>query len=639
MLKVLVAILLLSFSIAAQSAELEPGAVSALVTQAKTKNLAHHPYWLALLHYQGGALGGAPSSEVITPDFFNSPRGAVNPDSELEATLLAFFRPANDLNYQDEHAQCRFVARYRWLRKVLDWSKTQPPPISCPRFSAWAGNNHISSVSLIFATGYFSNPASFYGHLLLKFNTQQNLLPADLLNESMNFGAIVPDNENPVRYIVKGVFGQYDAAFSSTGYYRLNHIYAENELRDMWEYELALSPDEVNQITTHSWELLRARFKYSFFNKNCAYRMAELLELVVKEPLLSKLQPWSVPSSVFDHLVQVQHDGKPLVRRIKRIPSRVNRYREQFHRLDGAQQSVVVDFAKQRFGLAQTRYPELTTQDQVAVVDTLMDYYQYRIVAERDNATIRSQRRDLMIERARLPAIGETGINTEQAENTTVLPPHAGSPPGLIRPGIAQNNKLGAGTSLQLRPVYFDNLGLDIGRVDNANLTMFDITALHTHHGWQVRNFDLVNVEHMNAAATPVPGDGGWAWRIKFGAESVNLACDHCLVAHVTGGLGKAINLTDDVTCYAMLNGIVQSQTMNSGTLGAFPVLGLLAKPVHGWKSSLTLSRHLYLNGSSANAPQIAWSNRFGTARDWDIRINYNYNIASEWQIAISSYW
>jgi len=49
----------------------------------------------------------------------------------------------------------------------------------------------------------------------------------------------------------------------------------------MWEYELALSPDEVEQITAHTWELLRTRYAYYFFKQNCAYRMSELLGLVI----------------------------------------------------------------------------------------------------------------------------------------------------------------------------------------------------------------------------------------------------------------------------------------------------------------------------------------------------------------------
>ena len=97
------------------------------------------------------------------------------------------------------------------------------------------------------------------------------------------------------------------------------------------------------------------------------------------EPLLSPSLPWPVPSSVFDHLIRVKRDGKPLVRQVKRIPSCLNRYREQYHRLDKDQQNIVSDFVERHRGLAQTGYPSLNTPEQTAVVDTLRDYYQFAL--------------------------------------------------------------------------------------------------------------------------------------------------------------------------------------------------------------------------------------------------------------------
>lgn len=637
MLKILAVFFLILSSTPVWGIEPSPQVVATLAEQARQKNIAHHPYWLALLHYHREILGTVLKSEVSSPDFFLAPQGNVDPESELDATLAAFLQPPGE--DQNEHAQCRFVARYHWLRKMLDWSQVQTPQVSCQLFSNWSKNGHITSISLIFATGYFSNPASYYGHLLLKFNEDRNLLPTDLLDESLNFGAVVPEHENPLRYLFKGIFGFYDAAFSSTGFYRTNHSYAENELRDMWEYELALSPDEVEQITAHTWELLRTRYAYYFFKQNCAYRMSQLLGLVIDQPLLSPSLPWSVPSSVFDHLIRVKRDGKPLVHQVKRISSRLNRYREQYHRLDNDQQNIVSDFVERHREFAQTGYPSLNTSEQIAVVDTLRDYYQFRIVGASGNTDYKTRKLDLLIERSRLPVLSDAEAMQESAQNAMVLPPHDGSPPGLIRIGVLQNNKLGTGETVQLRPVYFDNLEADAGRVANANLTMFDMSATHIADRWQIRDLDLVKIEHLNIADTPLSGDGGWAWRVRFGLKSENLSCRDCLTGHVTGGIGKAVKLIDDAVAYAMLDGIAQTRYLDSGTLGVSPGLGLLAMPVEGWKTSLVLNRRTYLNGNQNSAPQVSWENRFGLARDWDVRINYRYSVASEWQMAISTYW
>lgn len=43
----------------------------------------------------------------------------------------------------------------------------------------------------------------------------------------------MPDDENPVFYVFKGVFGGYEGGFSNTEYYHHNHNYGETELRDL----------------------------------------------------------------------------------------------------------------------------------------------------------------------------------------------------------------------------------------------------------------------------------------------------------------------------------------------------------------------------------------------------------------------
>ena len=56
---------------------------------AASLDLAHHPIWLKLLHYEGRL----PQSVVLTDDFFLSPAGRSSPQAELSATLEAYFLP------------------------------------------------------------------------------------------------------------------------------------------------------------------------------------------------------------------------------------------------------------------------------------------------------------------------------------------------------------------------------------------------------------------------------------------------------------------------------------------------------------------------------------------------------------------
>ncbi len=633
---VFVMLILIAGSSAASTVPERANDVAVLVQQAQAKGLASHSYWMALLHYRRNALNSDRGvvSKIISPDFFLSPQGATDPAAELAATLAAFFDdPGKE---PDRHAQCRFIARYQWLRKSLDWGSLTPPPVTCQKFREWSLNGQVESLSLVFATGYLGNPASFYGHILLKFNTARETVVTDLLDQTMNYGAIVPKNEIGLVYVFKGLFGGYDAGFSHERFYHHNHMYGENELRDMWEYELALTKDQADQIVAHSWELLGNKFAYYFVKQNCAYRMAELLELVIDQPLLSPDVPWSVPAAVFDRLALIkQKDGAPIVRTVRRIPSRQNRFYEKYSTLNSTQQRLTQKLVDGGLNLEDPAYRETPENNKIAIIDTLFDYYEFRMIAEDRDTEYRQSKRKLLIERAGLSAQGPSAIENAPDD----APPHKGQLPSMTRLGLLHNSRLGSGMELRFRPAYYDFLALDAGRLPNSNLTMFDFRAVYADDRLRFRSLDFVNVESLNLSRTPLPGDGGFAWKVKFGLENQDLGCSDCMIFNVVGGLGKATSVMGRVTVYGMVDLHAQTEHQDSGTLGATARLGLLGSPVAVWKSQFTVGKRTYLNGSRSGTRLMRWENRFGSDRNWDMRVNYERNIASEFQVAVSFYW
>ena len=468
--------------------------IQPLIKQAQNKNLEKHPYWRQLLHYpsQKGDNDRNSVSEIITPGFFLSTEGRQNPSKELTATLSAFFEePGND---QDNHAQCRFIARYKWLRKQLDWSQSQPPAVTCKRFNDWSMNVQIESLSLVVVTGYLSNPASFYGHILLKANPNRAIIPVDLLDQSINYGAIVPENENPLTYIANGLFGGYKATFSHAQFYRHNHNYGEDELRDMWEYELNLSADEIDQIQSHAWELFNAEFIYYFTRENCAYRMSELLEPAIGEPLFQDEIPWVMPTTIFDHLASIKRGDRPIVRQVKRIPSRQNRFYSGFAELGAPQKEIVRAVANNELSLnTSDDFINLPETDKVKIFDVLIDYYEFRILAEDEDKEFRRKKTALLIERSKLPP----QTSTKKHEEEKSEPPHKGPLPTMLRAGVLNNHQLGSGIELQFRPAYYDLLTTDIGRIPNSKLTMFDLRVTHLNDKLKITSLDLVDIETL----------------------------------------------------------------------------------------------------------------------------------------------
>ena len=189
----------------------------------KVEELASDPTWIKLGHYE--PIKSSPSgwrSAIHPGDFFVHPDGAIDPIAELEATVAALnAAPVED---HDQHAQCRFPARLLWLKNKLKDSLTFREDIECQAFARWTHANDIPSISIVFAAGSLGNPATYYGHTLLKFNFADSHAHTDLLDESVNYGAILEGtDDNQITYIFKSLTGGYDAGFSHIDFYYHDH--------------------------------------------------------------------------------------------------------------------------------------------------------------------------------------------------------------------------------------------------------------------------------------------------------------------------------------------------------------------------------------------------------------------------------
>lgn len=629
--------LLLALPLFLSAAEItaQATATNTLIEQAQLKRLAQHPYWLQLLHYPRIKPNSnqQATSTIINPEFFIADDGDRNPVNELNATLNAFFTPPDDM--PDNHAQCRFIARYRWLQQQLDWSQSYPPSVTCKQFNDWSMNGKIESISVVFVTGYLSNPASFYGHILLKANPIQSTIPVDLLAQTINYGAIVPENENPLIYIANGIFGGYNATFSHAKFYRYNHNYGEDELRDMWEYRLALSENEIEQLTAHAWELLGAQFTYYFAKENCAYRISELLELVINEPLYTPNTPWLLPATIFDRLAAIEKNGHPIIHSIKKTPSRQSRLHSGFLGLSQANRAIVESLVNDDNNLSAPIFTSLPETDKTEIIDTLIDYYEFRLLTENHDKKYQHKKNSVLIERSKLPA----QLRSKQISEESNPPPHAGPLPSMIRTELLRNSERGSGIALEFRPAYYDMLMPDAGRIPNSKLTMLNLRTTYFDRKITIRSLDLVDIETLNLSQTGLPGDGGTSWRLKFGIDSQDLSCTDCLIFKIDSGIGKATALSKRSVVYGMVGGVLQSQNQNSGTLAATASISLLSNLTTYWRTQLLMSHKKYINHSQERYTTTHWENRLGINRQWDLRISYKKDIANELGVATSFYW
>lgn len=260
--------------------------------------------WLDLLHFDGK------ESEIDSPEFFYAKNGKKDPKAELIATIEAFYQsvdsiivpedfiervsksnalldaaitslPRRSSSPEDYHGICRFRARFFYLDSLLHFEGL--PRLECQEFKAMFAYVNPKSATIIFPSAHINSPASMFGHTFLLLNSGFN---SRLLSFAINYQASAdPNVENGFAFAFKGLLGMYDGRFSILPYYEKIKEYRDVENRDIWEFDLNLSYEEVLQMYRHIWELGDAWSWYYFFDENCSYNILWLLE--VARPSLS----------------------------------------------------------------------------------------------------------------------------------------------------------------------------------------------------------------------------------------------------------------------------------------------------------------------------------------------------------------
>lgn len=608
-----------------------PASASFSATQADhIAKLAREPVWLKLLHFETSKWSSAgPESAIISPSFFLSPNGRTDSAAELFATVSGMFTPPT--TEPNQHAQCRFRARYLWLKSKGILSGA--PEVNCPDFKLFSSNESVQSISLVLATGYLGNPASYYGHILLKFNSQERDGGTDLLDQSINYGAIVPENVDPVSYILNGVFGGYEGGFSHIQFYVHNHNYGENELRDLWEYQLDLSPQEVSFLTAHAWELIGKKYRYYFFRRNCAYRMGKILELIDGVNVVPNNFVYTIPQAIVQKVGEGNLDGRPLVKDIRYVPSRQSRFYKNYAALEDVEKQTLRSMIEGKRVVDVNSLGDLSLASKHNVLDTAMDYYQF-IASQEDDQELNHRYYEALAARYQLPILS-TEVSSSFDENAS---PHRGRKPGLMRLGVLHNSALGDALNFDLRPAYYDALDAGPGHIRHGMLSMADLSLSISPDRVNLRHFDIMSVESVRPSATGLNGDGGVSWKIKAGLERQNLTCNNCLVTRFQADRGYAFALGDNIFYSIYAGGALQENKHRQGNgFGRISMYTTYyADPIR-IQAGIEARRHF--EGLDREEIVNSLTVRYAFATNYELRMHYEKNVSSEFTLGVGFYW
>ena len=610
---------------------------SLAIEQAINQNLAQDLTWLRLIHFRVTPKI-AQQSDVLSPEFFlaydknshNEQLGLITPEQELIASLEAFFAeiPRN----QNAHAQCRFPARYFWLSQELDLSSAPKP--HCERLQNWAKFDSLESVSLLMVSGYFGNPASTFGHLLVKLNNSEfRASSGNLLDQSINYGAEVPDSEPIPIYIAKGLTGGYVSRFADKKYYTQDLVYSKNELRDIWEYELNLSSEENQLLVFHIWEMLGVKSTYYFLKENCGYRIAELLELVTSQTMTPSYQPWYLPVSVFQGLEDIEQ-GK-YIKTIKFIPSTQRKLHDAFANFNAPQTTSLNQMFADPTLITSNNSPlaAYAPHGQAKLVDFMLEYYQYKADQNSEDEhlskTYKLYKSKLLAKRFKLPIIESAEVNFTQA----IISPAKGAKPRLISIGMSKAAANETNVNLGIGLLHSDVLSNSKGTLENSELTAFYANIdIDSTNDITLRRLDILRILKLGLSDTTLFGETNKTWRVGLGFEKSNVSCFDCTNFYIGGGLGKTFVANNKLISYAMLN---TKYVQENKQVELSPELGLIFTANDSFKTYLQTG--LKVNTKTGQKDEfINMETRFLLNTNNSFRFSYEKLLGEEFRLTFN---
>lgn len=574
-------------------------------------DLSSEPQWRKLLHYRDN------SSVIESASFFLSAKGQNSAQHEYQATLNALSKP-------NSSTHCQFPARYLWLKQKLgtDFGLSLA---FCDDFNQWKNKNPADSISLIYVTGYLGNPASFFGHLLMKFNEKNGLSKeVDLLDIGVNFGADADPDDNPVKYVTYGLFGGYNASFTNTNYYQHTNTYAEHEQRELWEYELNLTQWEINLLQAHLWELQDTVFNYYFLTQNCSTAMAYFVGIVLDESLLIEYQPWDMPINVFNRLTKVTHNNEPLVKKIHQRQSKYTRIHNKYRLLTENEKRWVLSINNDISLLEKLKSSSLSKESKSKILDILTEYVELVIVTESDDAALKKakeNKRLLMVTRLSYehdPIVWDYKVSE---------PPHKAQMPINIGTGLGYNHQSGKYLSIKGYAAYYDFLALDTARSKDSSITLLNTELRKNHERVWINKFELFNIAALNTNDVDLFPNDRLAWQLKAVVEPKDLSCTSCLRPRLGGYIGFAGKSHTDLSAYLMVGADLDASYIDESKLH-IPI-GLLYTGPLDWKTHLKVVP-TWSNDLNRVDLEYHWRNRVSINPNSDIRINLSHKTTTE---------
>ena len=565
----------------------------------RATSLALHEdrYWRILLHVRPGIAGTR--SLVDDPRFFLSPSGKTDPSAELSATLDGLFD-----NTSSPAPFCRFPARYAWLAGKLGIDPTRiPRPAPCPEVDNILRTIDGQSAELVFASGYVNSPASMFGHTFLRIDSR---VKSPLLSFAVNYAARTDPSDGGLVFTAKGLFGGYQGFYSVQPYYDKVREYSNIDQRDLWEYPLNLTPDEVRRLLLHLVEMKDIATDYFFFDENCSYELLFLVDAARPEARLTETMDryWVIPMDTVRAVI-----GAGLVDNVVWRPSRalqIRHVRSQLPEREAALAVEIVDGTAPAGSVLSEPVPDATKARTLELAALLA---QYRIAKKgMEHKDFQERFHAILSARTRLGPVEDAAKPLPVPD-----PPEDGHRSARARIGGGWRGSDGF-LETGIRPAYHDYTDPPEGYTRGSLIEFVSGTVRWYPEDDRVRlsQLDLIRIQSID------PYDPIFrkkSWKIRMGFETRDFTGERdALVSFAGAGIGGATQLRGGAVAYllAEAEGDFSRRYQSGYRIGGGGSVGITAEPVRGWRLQVEGRGIWGAMGETGEGPDLSASLRQG---------------------------
>lgn len=595
--------------------------LKSLQKEAEQKKLSADPQWRALMHFHDRWL--SKESTIDSDAFFLSPEGKKDIEKELKETLRAFFTPVKNVtkikDKKDEynHPQCLFPARYSWLKSRLKFDSKILPNIQCRDFETFKSTIAPERVALIFTSAYMGNPASLFGHTLLRLDSAGE---TPLLSHAVNYGAIT-GSDGGLPFIFKGVFGGYNGIFSVYPYYDTVNLYNNIENRDIWEYQLNLNKDQLDRLVAHVWELGHNSAYYYFFSENCSYMLLETLNAALPQHDLTEdfYHPLFSNYTIPIDTVRTVLKQKDILKKAVYRPSRQTKLMHAYAFLESSEKTQLRKLLKKPRDVDAVMKSNLTDEQKANILITAYEYIQYVFIA--DKIPLDEMRRDSIKILTALSSIRDKSTITDVPPPATR--PDEGHSSGAI--GIYGGRKDHKNfTDFIIRPAYHTLLNASAGFIPFSAITYMDTTLrwYENENELKLQRFSFVDISSFptrNELFSP------FSFKLNLGAESYlypeKEKEGYVFYTGADGGISW--RLWNPVTAYFLINTRLKAggYLPHNAMLGGGFQLGLAMDFQH-FRMTAEAERIFYTN-KDANTWRYQTAASVSLTKNWNVEASF----------------